>query len=117
MSVLDTQVGGDHYKGFLMQPVVFVTQNKIGFLPGCVIKRACRYDRPGGKGRQDLEKIVHELQLMHELNYVGRWVDLGIMHEFCYLNSLTDDQATIIRHTLAGDISSALATVDKLLLK
>lgn len=68
MSALDNQVGGDHYKSFVIQPVEFITTNNIGFLQGCIIKRVCRFDKPGGKGIQDLEKIKHEVDLLIELN-------------------------------------------------
>ena len=63
-SPLQRQVGGDHYKGFAIQPVEFITRNKLGFLEGCIIKRLCRYNRIGGKGHEDLEKIQHEIELL-----------------------------------------------------
>ena len=66
-SALERQVGGDHYKGFAIQPVEFITRNNLGFLQGSVIKRICRYNQPGGKGREDLEKIIHEAQLLMEM--------------------------------------------------
>ena len=66
-SHLDVQVGGDHYKNFKIQPVEFITTNGLGFLEGCIIKRVCRH---GAKnGREDLEKAIHELQLLIELHY------------------------------------------------
>ena len=68
-SALDTQVAGSHYKDMVIQPVEFITRNKIGFLPGCVIKRVCRYK--GKAGAEDLRKAIHELQLMLELEYPG----------------------------------------------
>ena len=64
---LDTQVGGDHYKKHVIQPVEFITKNKLGFLEGCVIKRICRYEDKNG--REDLEKIKHEIDLLIELKY------------------------------------------------
>ena len=64
---LDCQVGGDHYLGFVIQPVEFITKNKLGFLQGCIIKRICRYDKPSGKGLEDLKKIKHEIDLLIQL--------------------------------------------------
>ena len=64
---LDRQIGGNHYKEFSLQPVEFITENKLGFLQGSMIKRICRYDRPGGKGLEDLQKIKHEVDLLIEL--------------------------------------------------
>lgn len=69
MTALDKQVGGDHYKGFEIQPVEFSYRNGLSFLQGSVVKRICRYNIKGGKGREDLEKIIHEVQLLMELEY------------------------------------------------
>lgn len=67
MSALDSQIGGDHYQSFVIQPVEFITKNKLNFLQGCIIKRICRYRT---KGRiEDLEKIKHEVNLIIELEY------------------------------------------------
>ena len=66
-SALDTQVAGNHYKDMVIQPVEFITRNQIGFLPGCVIKRVCRYKNKAGV--EDLRKAIHELELMIELEY------------------------------------------------
>jgi hypothetical protein len=64
---LDVQIAGTHYKNLEIQPVEFITKNKLSFLEGCVIKRVCRHR--GKNGREDLEKAIHELQLMIELEY------------------------------------------------
>lgn len=69
MSALDVQVGGEHYKSAKIQPVQYIEANGIKFLEGCVIKRVTRHDKPTGKGRQDIEKAIHELQLLLELRY------------------------------------------------
>lgn len=70
LSALDTQVGGDHYKHFAIQPTEFITKNNLGFLQGCVVKRICRYKLPGGKGLEDLQKIKHEVDMLIELEGV-----------------------------------------------
>lgn len=69
MSALDKQVGGAHYKDCKIQPVEFIEANRLGFLEGCVVKRCARHDKPSGKGRQDIEKAIHELELLLELRY------------------------------------------------
>lgn len=68
-SALAVQIGGDHYKSCTIQPVQFIEANKLRFLEGCVVKRVTRHDKPTGKGRQDIEKAIHELQLVLELRY------------------------------------------------
>ncbi len=64
---LDRQVGGSHYKVFAIQPSVFIHKNDLGFIVGNVIKRVCRYKT--AKGREDLEKSIHELEMLIELEY------------------------------------------------
>lgn len=69
MSALKEQVGGEHYKSCKIQPVQYIEANDLRFLEGCVVKRITRHDKPTGKGRQDIEKIIHECQLILELRY------------------------------------------------
>ena len=69
MSALNKQEGGSHYKDKAIQPVQYIEANGLGFLEGCCIKRLTRHNREGGKGRQDIEKAIHELQLLLELRY------------------------------------------------
>lgn len=64
---LNSQVGGDHYKDFPIQPIEFILKNDLDFLQGCVVKRICRYNKPGGKRVEDLQKIKHEIDLLIEL--------------------------------------------------
>lgn len=62
------QVGGSHYKVGI-QPVDYIYSNGLGFLEGCVVKRVTRYNRMGGKGKEDLEKAIHELEMLKEKFY------------------------------------------------
>lgn len=74
VSALTKQIGGTHYKNFAVQPVEFIVKNRLSFLQGDIIKRICRYGLPGGKGKEDLEKIKHEIDLLIELE---AWDDDG----------------------------------------
>lgn len=67
MSAWDTQIGGNHYKTFKIQPGFFTHVNRLGFWEGCIIKRLVRFDQPTGKGLQDIEKIRHELEILIDL--------------------------------------------------
>lgn len=69
MSALDTQVGGGHYREGGIQPVQYIEANDLRFLEASVVKRVTRHNRATGKGRQDIEKAIHELQLLLELRY------------------------------------------------
>lgn len=67
MSALDTQVGGDHYKQFKIQPIEFTFKNNLNFLQGNVIKYVCRYKHKHGK--EDLLKVKHYIDLLIEMEY------------------------------------------------
>ena len=65
MSALDTQVGGNHYKGRAIQPVQYIHANGLGFIEGSVVKYVTRWRDKGGVA--DLEKARHLLALLIEL--------------------------------------------------
>ncbi len=56
-----TQIGGNHYTKFAIQPYEFISKNNLSFFQGNVIKYVCRYLKKGGE--QDLEKIKHYCDL------------------------------------------------------
>ena len=64
-TALQSQVGGEHYKNMVIQPVEFIHKNNIGFLEGNVIKYVCRHHKKGGV--LDLEKARHYIDLLISL--------------------------------------------------
>lgn len=66
-TALRIQVGGGHYPKDAIQPVQFIESNSIPFLEGCVIKRMVRHGNKNGV--EDLDKAIHEIQLIKELRY------------------------------------------------
>lgn len=62
---LDVQIGGQHYKDFIIQPVEFAMKNNLNFLQACIIKRVVR-KKEGQDRAQDLAKIIHEVRLLAE---------------------------------------------------
>ena len=66
-SALQSQVGGTHYKQYKIQPYDFFFKNGIPHHKAAIIRRILRYDHPTGKGKEDLEKIRHEIDLIMEL--------------------------------------------------
>ena len=67
MTVWKKQVGGDHYRKYKLQPSKFVTENKLLYPEGCVIKYVIRHQDKGGK--QDLEKAKHMIDMIIERDY------------------------------------------------
>ena len=67
MSVWKKQIGGNHYRKYKLQPSRFVTENKLLYPEGCVIKYVVRHQDKGGK--QDLEKAKHMIDMIIERDY------------------------------------------------
>jgi hypothetical protein len=59
---LSQQVGGTHYKKMVIQPIEFISANKLGFCEGSAIKYICRWKDKGGV--VDLEKAIHYLEML-----------------------------------------------------
>ena len=66
-SALRGQVSGTHYKDMVIQPADFTTRNGIGHLAGDAIAYISRYRAKNGK--EDLQKAIHSIQLLIELEY------------------------------------------------
>jgi hypothetical protein len=64
-TAFSNQVGGDHYKNLVIQPVEYITANNIPYIEGNVIKYITRWRNKNGT--QDLHKIIHYVQLLIEL--------------------------------------------------
>ena len=67
MSAYKKQIGGNHYRKYKVQPSQFVTENKLLYPEGCVIKYVIRHQDKGGK--QDLEKAKHMIDMIIERDY------------------------------------------------
>ena len=65
MKALKQQVGGDHYSKLAIQPVEYITKNKLSYLQGTIIKYVTRYKDKGGV--EDLSKAMHSIKILIEL--------------------------------------------------
>jgi len=61
------QVGGDHYTRLAIQPAEYNQRNGLGFCEACVVKYVSRHKHKNG--RQDIEKAIHFLNLLLEIEY------------------------------------------------
>lgn len=66
-SALDSQVGGQHYKMYGIQPIQYAMANNLNYCQANAIKYVTRYRDKGGK--EDLEKAIHNIQILMELEY------------------------------------------------
>lgn len=62
---MDAQVGGNHYKTLAIQPIEYITKNKLGYCEANVVKYISRWRDKGGK--KDLEKAKHYIDLLIQL--------------------------------------------------
>ena len=62
----EKQIGGNHYRSFLIQPWTFIRKNDLNPFQANVIKYVCRYLFKG-KTIEDIDKIIHycELEKQH----------------------------------------------------
>ena len=63
-SAYSTQIGGDHYKKYKIQPLEYIVTNRINFLEGNIIKYVTRWRDKGGV--EDLLKARHYLDVLIE---------------------------------------------------
>ena len=63
----DRQVGGDHYKKYVIQPMVFFHRNKIPVIESTIIKYVLRHEDKNGI--EDLEKAKHLIEFLIEELY------------------------------------------------
>ena len=65
-NAMTTQVGGDHYSKLAIQPVEYITKNKLTYLQGNVVKYITRF-KDKGTPLQDLQKARHYIDMLIEL--------------------------------------------------
>lgn len=113
MKATDKQIGGNHYKGFAIQPIVFATLNNLNPCQYSVLKYVCRYK--GKNGKQDLEKALHFIDLFSEFQkdfgvqgFTIAQIDafpISVM-EFKEKNGLSGEVYCIIQYVCVGNESS-----------
>lgn len=66
-SALDKQVSGNHYKDCGIQPIEYIHTNGLDYFEGNAVKYITRHRKKNGKA--DIEKAIHYLELLLELEY------------------------------------------------
>jgi hypothetical protein len=103
---LKKQIGGSHYKTMAIEPIEYGHQNGLGFIAVCIIKRICRYNHPTGKGLEDIEKALHELDILIDQHRKGFVYDANTEQairasEFCAANQIDGKRRKIIEKLTA----------------
>ena len=63
-TILDRQIGGDHYKKYSIQPVEFIMENNLDYCQANVIKYITRFRDKNGV--EDLRKAKHYVEMLME---------------------------------------------------
>ena len=66
-NTLTRQVGGNHYRDFVIQPADFINKNRLQFAEGNAIKYICRHQSKGKE--EDVKKAIHYLEMILERDY------------------------------------------------
>ena len=66
-NVFDIQIGGDHYKNYAIQPLVFTEANNLSFAEGRVVKYLLQHKQKGGV--ENLKKAKHYIDLIIATQY------------------------------------------------
>lgn len=61
------QVGGNHYKGYVIEPIDFMYYNQIPVIEENIIKYILRNQDKNGV--EDLNKAIHYIEMLKELEY------------------------------------------------
>jgi hypothetical protein len=70
VSALDKQISGDHYKSCGIQPIEYIHANGLDYFEGNAVKYITRHRKKNGKA--DLEKAIHYLELLIEMEYTDK---------------------------------------------
>lgn len=66
-NVLSTQVGGDHYAKYPIQPIEYIQANGLDFAQGNIVKLATRFRDKGGA--EDLHKVKQYADILLAMEY------------------------------------------------
>ena len=67
MSVLETQVAGNHYSRGGIQPISYIHANELNFFEGNAVKYVTRHKFKNGA--EDIKKVIHYCQMILEFDY------------------------------------------------
>lgn len=72
ITALDTQVAGDHYKTFKIQPIEFAMENGLNACQTIAIRYIVRKKGDKAKKLEDLDKAIHTLEIYKQMIKEGR---------------------------------------------
>jgi hypothetical protein len=109
-AALATQVGGNHYKKWAIQPVVFSELNNLSACQHSIVKYVMRY---GDKdGMRDLQKALHFCDLLIEIHndYLLDLNERDITHFAC-MDHYIPVEDFIAKNKLPVDVAAVIELV------
>ncbi len=82
-SVFGTQVGGDHYKGYYVEPIKVAMESRLDPCTFSIFKYILRYQDKNGC--EDLKKALHYIDILDELEFHSDMDTYSFMKN-CMLN-------------------------------
>lgn len=108
---LQTQVGGNHYKKYAVQPLEFAEKAELTPIIFCIFKYVCRF-KDKGKPREDLKKALHCIDVFLEC---GREKPLSFeLAEICeFLSQFDNQHGTALFEVLKLQADKTVEQADK----
>lgn len=113
-SVLDIQIGGEHYKSMQMQPISLITRANCDYIQGRIIELISSYKSKNDKQR--IEKCIHYARLAIELQPDEKnYLTIGLGYSFSKANSLNGNETNIIIAVLQRDYLAVIRNCNAIL--
>ena len=116
MKATDIQIGGNHYKDMIMQPIELINTLGCSFIQGCIIKYISRYKAKNGA--QDIGKCIHYAEMAIQLKdrkYYRSDTYIKETNLFVAKNKLTILQRGIIINALSNKYNVVITLCKELL--
>lgn len=118
MNVLDTQVGGSHYKNMRFQPIELISLLGLDFCQGNVVKYVARHHKKGG--REDLDKAKHYCRMAMEMESRSSLTEMTVLQvtlaskSFVLSNRLSQLVADVIVYVYGRKWDEAVRAINVL---
>ena len=109
---LKKQVGGDHYRRMVMQPIEYAVVCRLDFLRGSVVKYLSRHQHKNGM--EDLDKAAHLCMIGMDMGAKYADVDAAMLAAtdlYCRLNEIDAVTEDAIVAVLYGDWRMAVELI------
>ena len=108
---LQTQVGGNHYTKYAVQPLEFAEKAGLTPIIFCIFKYVCRF-KDKGKPREDLRKALHCIDVFLECGCV-KPLAFELTHIVQFLSQFDKTHADALYAVLELQTEKTVAQADK----